>query len=111
MWLDYNKELFGHDSIETEYGFICYIVRPPAVEIRELFVKKEFRHQGKARELIEKLLPIASEKTCSTLWAEVWLKSLGSNEILRAALTYGFKMYEADKNRITIVKEIGGLNG
>lgn len=108
MWLEYQKERFGYEAIEEEFGFLLYSLNHPYLAVQEIYIKPEFRRSIKALELMNRITQIARENGCIYLWTQVWLNDKGASRAMRANLAYGFKMTEASNNRIIMLKEIEG---
>ncbi len=112
LWSKCIKERQGHEVIEEPWGFIEYHIELPFCLIDDLYVEPEFRMQGKAKELAERVTQIAKDtKGCTHLWSSIYRNSFNSTDTLRANLAYGFKWFAEENNRIILVKELGGANG
>lgn len=107
LWSQCIKEREGRDVIEESWGFIEYLIRPPNVEIHDLYVQPEFRGQGKGQELANRVATLGREQGCTALWSNVYVDSLNASETLRLNLTYGLKVRSADGGRIILAKELG----
>lgn len=106
MWTEYMKERFGYSTLVEEYGFVSYTVELGTILLQEIYIKPEFRRVGKSKELLEKLEGIGKERSCSRVWAQVWTTDVGCSQTLKTALGLGFKVQDANNNRVVIVKEI-----
>lgn len=111
-WAAYHKERQGWETIERGRSFISYSIVMPVCRIEECYVAPEERGQRISFGIADEVASVAKSSGCTHLWAQVGLNTLNANESLRAALAYGFRVAEADKNRIIMIKEIGEvLNG
>lgn len=108
MWLDYLKERFGYSSLVEEYGFASYTLELGTLFLQEIYIKPEFRRTGKGRELLQKLELIGKEHQCTRFWAQIWTNDSCCNQTLKASLGVGFKVVDANNNRMVLTKEIEG---
>ena len=111
-WAVYNKERFGHETIEEEWGFICFSFAPPFVALCDVWIRPELRRTGAALRAFGQLRQRVSERPdCTHFWAQVQVADSGSSRALRWNLALGFQVIEANNNRIILTREIGGSDG
>lgn len=106
MWLDYQKERFGYESIEEDWGFLLYSIMDKTLAIQEIYVKPEARFGIRGLELLNRASKIGRERGCTFLWTQVWLNDKMAARALRCNLACNFKMIEAHNGRIVLIKEI-----
>ncbi len=106
LYGDYIKEREGFDLIETDRSFATYKIRDGECFIGHMYVAPEYRKQGLARSLTEKLLAVAKEKECVALVGTVALDVKGATKTLKAALEIGYGVFQARDNVIVIAIKI-----
>lgn len=105
-WADYFRERFGQETLEEEWGFVSFSVKPPVVTIVDLYIAPEFRKSRYAFRFLREVERIGRERECQLIWTQVWLSDAGASRALRANLACGFKMIQAEAGRIIMTKEI-----
>lgn len=108
MWLDYNKERFGYESIEEDWGFACFNIAHPVLALQDMYIKPEVRGKNRGTVLLSRLVKIARERKCTHIWTQVWLHDRNCNATLQAALARDFKVTGADQQRIILTKKVEG---
>lgn len=107
MWLNYQKERFGYESIEEEWGFALYQVMPPNLWVREFYIKPEHRGNKHGVGLMDRLSVIAGERSCKNLVCEIWANDRGAARTLSCVIGFGFQVVSAEGGRIILGKVIG----
>lgn len=108
LWADYYKERFGHKTIEKEWGFASYSVKPPFICIEDMYIKPAYRQTGLGTCLLGIIAHAEQNSGCTDFWTQVWLNDACAANSLRAQLARGFKMLEAQGGRIILTRPIGG---
>lgn len=108
-WTQYLNERYGHECIEEEWGFVTYKLVLPFIALEDLYIVPELRKLGAGTKALKRIEDIGRAHQATHVWAQVQLMDRGSNESLQAILAVGFKMIEAQNNRIVLTKEIEGV--
>lgn len=108
-WARYLNERYGHESIEEDWGFVTYKIVPPFIALEDLYIVPEQRQRGAGTKALKKIEDIGRAHQATHVWAQVQLMDRGSTESMKAILAVGFKMIEAQNNRIVLHKEIEGV--
>lgn len=106
LWSAYHKETEGHETLETESGFIRFSLNPPNCYVHDLYVRPDLRRGKYATNLADSVTLIAREAGCTHMWSEVGVVSRTSTEALYANLSYGFKVQRAENGFILMCKEV-----
>lgn len=107
LWASYWKEIFNHESYETEEGFISWSINGTVCAIENVFVLPEFRKGNTGLKLFNYAREKGKEAGCLHLWTQVWLNHLDKERALRINLALGFKVIGVEKDRIIMMREIG----
>src|ERR1700732_4801228 len=102
----YIEELSGKEIIEDHRGFATYLFMDDGCYIEDIFVTKDHRHEGVAKEMLDKITVIAKEKGCKKLIGTVIPSYKGSTNSLQAAFAYGFKLDSSRQNLVVYIKEL-----
>ncbi len=86
----YVQERLGLSIIEDERGFVTFEIMGGILWIRDMFVKKEYRQQGVAREWIESLFIIANDNQCTQVSTHVCINSVGWDLSFKLMVGFGF---------------------
>ena len=108
MYFDYIKEKEDIDNYQWDWGFMTYCVEGGNIfHVVDIYIKPEFRGQGKVHELIEKAKSIGREKGCTKISSEVYV--LNKPEIFdrsKALLErYGI-LYKDDEKCLMYVQKL-----
>lgn len=103
---NYYKELEGRDTIETEDGFIGYILLGKECFIAELYVIPESRQNGIGSEFVKQVSILAKEHGCTFISSTVNLLMNGVETSIKTHLSLGLKPVKAQDNKIWFAKEI-----
>ena len=107
MWKEYIKERYDGESIEVDGGIMFYQVLAESIHILDIYVSAEYRHRTKFLDLMKMLNMIAvKDAAVEGITAYVQLAALNCDEILKAALYYGFSVKELDQEKITLWKGV-----
>jgi len=107
LYADFVKESYGRECIETSDGFITFSVHKDVCHIDTLFVSRETRGRGAARDLFNKCLAALPEEV-TLLTAEIDTRSRVCSESLVCILSTGFKILDLRDPYIRIYKRIRG---
>lgn len=101
-------EYLRRNIIEDEVGFVTYSITNDSIHIEDIFVDEKFREKGHASRLANLVADFGKENGCKTMTAQVALDqdpdTISRN--MEVQLSYGFKIYGADKIRILTFKEL-----
>lgn len=106
LYSEYVKERLNKEVIENENGFATYLFMDDGVYVEDIFVRKEYRDKGIAKEMLDQISIIAKEKGCKKMIGTVVPSTEGSTHSLQAAFSYGFKLDSCRQNLIVYTKEI-----
>lgn len=105
--VDYYRERQGLDVYEMEgKGFAVYSIGGDECYISEIYVAPEYRQEGVASEMADRIGEIAKEEGCKYLTGTVNPSANKSHESLLVLLGYGFKLLAAKENLIIFKKEL-----
>jgi GNAT superfamily N-acetyltransferase len=107
MFAEYFLEEYGRETLQTDKGFIMYVVHKESAEvfITDLYTKPDFRKGVEPRKLFRKVLDIAKENHCERITC---LLSHGiqpkerTTRKLRAMLALGFQTVGAKNGQIIL---------
>lgn len=106
-YLEYIAEREGLSYIDCEEGLAIYKrINKDTVYLQDIFVNPEYRKQGIASMIADKVGIIAKEQGCSKMIGSVCTDAKGSTDSLKILLAYGFKQASANDNMIWFKKEI-----
>ena len=103
---DYIKERLGDEIIESELGFITYVVNKDNVYVKEVYIVPEFRGRHAASELCNQVVDKAAGLGLTKIYGSVVPSANGSNTSLKVLLAYGFVLDSAADNFIILRKDI-----
>lgn len=106
MYKDYYRERLGAEVLETDAGFIVYVIQKPIVAIQELYLKPEYRRERRATQLADRVLKLAREYGCTKAVCEVQLGAHNASDSMAAILSYGFNPLSSTATGILFSKEI-----
>lgn len=106
LYAQYIEERGGSLIIEKEWGFVTYEIQNETIFIVDLFVAKDFRIQGKARELGEEVMQIGREKGCKTLLGGWDPRALNSLDSLKAFIASGLKPLRIENGLVFFVRDL-----
>lgn len=109
MFAEYVSEREGKKVLtHHDKGFLVYryeeIENEKCCYISDIFVKKEYRRQGVASEMMKYLEDMAKLESCNFLIGGVQPLSKMGNESLKAWLKYGFEVSNTDIDLIVLKK-------
>lgn len=106
MYADYILERQGLSLLTSEHGFIAYSLNGEECFVAELFIRKEYRRAGFAKELFKELLQICLNAKCKIITANIHLWDRGANNTLKAIQTVGFEITGAQNGVLLVSKKI-----
>jgi len=106
QWLAYNKERRGADYIETEQGFITFLISGDECFIEDLFIRPDCRLKGHATELVTAAKERGIKQGSKVLTGTIKLDTYGATDALKFHLKYGAHLVSAHNNVIVMAKEI-----
>jgi len=107
-YFKYVNEREGSEILNKYYGFITYKTHQEECFIVDMFIDKEYRGSKKSKEMINDLSSIAKSKGCSFISAHIQDNDKCVTKTISAAIANGFKIFEANHGRITIIKNLKG---
>lgn len=103
--LDYFKEM-GSEVYESEKGWANFIIDAETCYIENIHVYPEFRKQGEASNIADKITEIAKERGCSFLIGSTNTTKPHIERSMMTLLSYGFKYLNSSNVSIFYKKEI-----
>ena len=93
--------------VENDKGFITYVVFEDTKEcmIQDLYIRPQHRCLGTSREFEAEVIKAVKDK-CNKLTATVDLFADSPERNTRLMIKAGFKLYSANNNVISFIKEI-----
>jgi predicted GNAT family acetyltransferase len=107
LYAQYIEEREGFSIIESDHGFATYIkVDDETYYLRDIFVEKEFRKSGLAKELSRQVAEIAKADGAKRLTGSVSTIANGVTVSMKAILADGFEFSHANGNMLYFAKEL-----
>lgn len=109
--IGYLKEKDGVEVIETEGGFLAYLLHENAVGrqfyISALYLAPDFRASPKHfTALMERAEALAEKHACTCFTCHVEFKHKRASELMAMYLKYGFGLHSATATEIALIKEL-----
>jgi len=82
-------------------GFLIYVIRPPHVRFKEIYVRPEHRKQGVGEAMCQLAAQIGKEQGCTHGIGSISLSNDGAMETLRFHLATGGTVTQASDNVLT----------
>lgn len=102
----YQKELWGYETLENEKGFIRFQVHEKHVFLADIWVAPDFRREGEASRLTRQVEDLALEQGKQHLVSRVDVTQGGASASLAGHLAYGFVPYGAESGKIWLKKGV-----
>ena len=93
---------------ENEYGFLTYNINEEVCQLEEIYIKPEYRRQGKASEFYERMEELAIEKNCNTLLGSIIIGTNNAEGSMKCLFKNGFTLSHTKDIVIFLTKKIGG---
>lgn len=106
LYADYILEREGRNMLESEHGFLTYIISGPDCYVVDFFVEQKFRRSGKGKLLADHIERIAKESGCTRLLGSIVPTAKGSTESLKVLLSYGYKLLSSRDNFMMLYKDV-----
>jgi len=112
MYAAYLLESQSKHMLETPHGFLTYGfncvpgVNFPHAYIEELWIKPEYRREGHAARMADKVADIARERGVTKMIGSVSLDRNNADANLEVLRRYGMRLFAAHSNAIFVVKDI-----
>lgn len=108
MYKDYvENQLKNRFVYEDEFGFITYNFQDEICQLEEIFIKPEFRRQGKASEYYTMCEKIGRENGMKILKGSIVIGTLGAEESMMCLFKNKFYLAYTEGMMIYLFKEIG----
>lgn len=107
MYEEYLKERLGDLTVKSDFGFATYryLEDRKAVYIVDIFVRHQYRKDGHASMLADKIGKEAKAKGYPQMIGTVVPSTKGSTESLKALLAYGMTLESATNDLIIFKKD------
>lgn len=96
----------GFDIVENAYGFATYKITNDECYVRDIFVEKQYRNDGAATRLCDKIKEIAKGEGCTWLTGSVQPSMPYSTDSLKVVLAYGFQLASSQSDFIILKMKI-----
>lgn len=106
LYADYIRESRKMDCIETNEGFVSYLIDGDQCYIEDLYISPSHRRKKLAFHFVDQIKKIAKSHGCTTLMTTVNLTSVDPSTSLKVILSYGAKVYSSNNNIILAKMEI-----
>lgn len=106
LYASYVYERSGKSIIETDKGFATFYYINEFCYIEDIFVKREYRMTGIARDMADQIAQRAKDNGYKKLLGSIDLQAKNCSESLKSLIAYGFKP-SFNQNQMTyFVKDI-----
>lgn len=107
MLVTYFKERDGAEVIETDHGFLAYVIRADQLFITDFFIKPEARKSGAHfRALMREAFKRATDAGCGFFTCRVPSGTKNFDARVKAYLKFGFSITEARDTHIGLALEL-----
>ena len=106
LWAEYQSELLGAETIETDDGFVTFFDQPDAIYISELYVRRDRRSARITNGFRDQIEAIARERGKLRLISSVKISTNTCSKSLMFNLAHGFVPFLAESGIIWLKKEI-----
>lgn len=106
LYADYIKEREDFDIVETDKGFLTYLIRPPEVYIRDIYVVPEHRQMSVTKHMIDTVEQIAKDKGCKYTVTTVDPNAKGAEVSENVVIASGGKEYDRSRGLIWYSRRI-----
>lgn len=106
-YAQYLEELSPCQMYEDDKGFFIYSITDKEFYVKEVFVQKEFRQQGVAKDYDQKAIEMAKEFGCDYIKGSVIPTANNSTISLKMQLALGYELLYCDGLTIYLKKELG----
>ena len=108
LYAEYLKEREGISIIVKDFGFCSYKIIDDYIYLVDIYIKKEKRRTGLAKDFIEEVSDIGKENNCNSILGGFCLDTInwkGGKTLLKHC---GFKYFEKQQktNMIFVIKEL-----
>ena len=103
----YLKEYRNQDHIETDYGFISYVINEEekTIYMVDIYVVPERRKENLSRKLVYMAMAEAKERGCTHGFTHVFNDFKDKEASLMAALAIGGKIVSVDPEKVMLKME------
>ena len=106
FYAQYLKERTDTQIYEDKFGFITYRYLPSKLYIVDIFVPREFRKDGHATRMADKIVKQAKEQGIEKLMGTVSIYAKNKEESLMVLFSYGLKIECLEGEFIVLGKDI-----
>lgn len=106
LFADYYKERQELETIVTATGFITYGIHDDQALLGDIYIAPEHRGTAEASALYDIFYAKAKEAGCKNIFANFSIADKAASKNLTMCLRRGCKLISADKQVITVCKEI-----
>lgn len=106
LYAQYLEEKTERKILETEHGFITYEIYDKCCYIVDIFVVREERLGGLAKEMCFRVGDIAKEQGCKFILGSVPVSNKDSTEGLKMCLAMGMKLHWTDDTMVYLIREL-----
>lgn len=105
-YAQYIHDREGFDIIENVMGFATYKITGEECYVRDIYVEKQYRKDGVASRLCDKIKDIAKIAGCKWLVGSVQPSMPDSTDSLKVVLAYGFSLASVQPDFIILKMEL-----
>lgn len=106
LYGEYIRERLGKEIVEEQWGFATFSFVDDGCYIEDIYVSPDFREQGNAAHLADRIAVIAKGRGCKYLFGSVVPSANCATRSIKVLLAYGFNVTGAKENFIIFRKEI-----
>lgn len=106
LYPSYLKEREGLEVVETEVGFVTYKLRGKDCYIQDIYVLPEFRKDGIASQMADRVAEISKESGVRILTGSVDARANGAEVSDRVLVAYGMRPYAKEGFVTYYMKEL-----
>lgn len=107
LWADYHLERLGRETIETDFGFVCFFVNGEECFIAEAYLSHAARRTKKAKKfLIDDFEEKMIARGVKYLTCTVYIETNNADQSLINIMKDGFKLMSCANNVICLKKEL-----
>ena len=106
LYGQYIQERLGESIVEEKWGFATFSFLDDGCYIKDIYVSPEFREQGNAAHLADRIAEIAKGRGCKYLYGSVVPSANYATRSAKVLLSYGFALYGSKENFVIFRKDL-----
>lgn len=106
LYSDYYAERLGKSVLEVPQGFAVYKIEEDFVYIEEIYVVKEHRKSGVAKDMADAIAHVAKLEGAKRMFGSVSVNAKNATTSMKVLLAYGLEVSHLKDDLIVFVKDI-----